>query len=222
MRAAILVPASRHIPTVVAYDLTQLHGTTIAAYDPAVEFQLGLYMEIGSPVDQARQSLLEQAIRDGAEYALFLSEGTRFPNDAMLRLLAHDVPAVGVNTAIPQLPSDFTALARVPEDVGDIEERLITNDRTEGLQEVESIELDLALLHLPSLGGLPNPAVAGPWFAHDYLAGSYRSDAEHFWRLVADTCGGIRPQVDHDLSKEVGRIGNFEFYTHHAALERNG
>lgn len=214
MRIAILVPTHESVPALFAYDLAQMQATTLATFPEGLE--LGLYMEVGTYVHQARESLLRQAIEDGAHFALFLDSDMRFPPDALLRLLAHGSPVVGINYAQRGVPTDFVAIKRVPEEPGQIGEKLVTNEDSTGLEDVDAMGLGVCLIETAAVRRLPEDEPLF-WFDRRW-PGDHIGEDVYFFRALRGV--GIQPRVDHDLSKECGHIGHFTFQTIHAALER--
>lgn len=216
MRIAILVPTHESVPALFAYDLAQMQAHTIAAYPPEAGLELGLYVEIGTYIHQARESLLRQAVADGAHFALFLDSDMRFPPDTLLRLLAHGSPIVGINYAQRGMPTDFVAIKRVPESPEERGEKLVTGPDSTGLEDVDALGFGACLIETAALGRLPE---GEPWFWFERRwPGDHVGEDVYFFRALRGV--GIQPRVDHDLSKECGHIGHFTFQTAHAFAER--
>jgi hypothetical protein len=222
MRIAILVPSHESVPMHFAYDLAQLYANTIAAFPPDSKAEIGLYAVTGTYIHRARQELLEQALDDSVDYVLWIDSDMRFPADALLWLLEHEEDVVGINYAQRAMPTDFVAIKRVPMERGEVGEKLITNDKSEGLEAVDAMGFGLCLMRAaPLRAKLPNPGRT-PWFWYEQRwPGDHVGEDVWFYRLLREECG-LTCYVDHDLSKVCGHIGSFTFSTTHAALERNG
>jgi hypothetical protein len=208
VRIAILVPTHDYVPALFAYDLAHLQAQTVAAFPPDAGVEVGLYFEVGTYTHKARESLLRQAVEDGAHYALFVDSDMRFPPDALLRLLEHGEAVVGANYSRRTFPADFVALKSPTE-------KLVTGPKSKGLEEVYALGLGLCLLETAALGRLPE----GRWFWFDEAEdGQDIGEDVYFFRQLR--AAGLTPYADHDLSKLCGHIGSFTFTTAHAVLER--
>jgi hypothetical protein len=202
VRIAVLVPTHDYAPALFAYDLAQMQAHTVASFGEGAE--VGLYFEVGTYVHQARESLLRQAVADGAHYALFLDSDMRFPPDTFVRLLDHGKPFVGINYSRREFPPTFTAAK-----AGEL---LVTSRESRGLEKVDSIGFGACLIETAILGRLPADR---PWFWFDRTeAGDDIGEDVYFCGLLKDA--GAPPFVDHDLSRACGHIGNFTFLCAHA------
>jgi hypothetical protein len=213
MNLAILVPTHDRVPALFAYDLARMYARTVAEMPETT--RVALYFEIGTYVHLARESLLRQAINDGAHYALFVDSDMRLPSDTFLRLLAHGRPCVGINYAKREIPTSFVAIKRVPFEQGEVGERLVTREDSTGLEDVDAMGFGACLLETAAVRRLDDEK-RWFWFESRW-PGDHVGEDVYFFRALREV--GIQPQVDHDLSRECGHIGDFTLTTAHATLE---
>lgn len=214
MRITIAIPSHDNVPFLFAYDLAALAMTTAANLPEGVH--MGVQGVSGTYIHKARQELIDEVVRHGADYVLFLDSDMRFPPDALIRLFNHKVPVVGINYAKRGFPSEFVALKRVG--IGDAGERLRTTEDSEGLEEVEALGGGCLLIRTDVLADLPDP-IEQPWFQNEYLGnGQWMGEDVYFCRLLREA--GHRIFVDHDLSRDCSHIGQYEYdYTAPLASE---
>lgn len=216
MKLVVAVPSHDYLPALFAYDLGQLMSYTTSKLPDGG--QMGLAMCVGTYVNQARTELLEAVLRDGADYVLWLDSDMRFPRDALVRLLSHQVPVVGVNYARREVPPRFTAVRRMRGSAGseDPGEMLRTSPGSTGLVEVDSLGLGCVLMQLSRLTDLPDPRQE-PWFRFGSSPdGDTIGEDVYFCTEVLRGRLGLRLFVDQDLSQECAHIGLFEYRCHMA------
>ncbi len=218
MKIITLVPCGSEMPSMTAYSLAQMQAQTVAAFSE-LQVQVGMAMEIGTYIHQARQSLLQAAIADGADFVLWVDSDMTFPEDAVVRLLAHKHPVVGINYSQRAFPPDFTAVKRMPRKRGEIGQKLVTGPDSEGLEEVDAMGFGLVLMEVAALAKLPDPDNV-PWFFFEQRwPGDHVGEDVWFCRLLREMCG-LTLYVDHDLSRECGHVGQYEYRTFMAAQAR--
>jgi hypothetical protein len=210
MKLSIALVSHDTVPITFAYDLANMVAYTIAGLPENVE--VGVNLMSGTYVHSARQQLLHDLLEQNVTHILWVDTDMRFPRDACLRLLKHQEPFVGINYAKRCVDTEFVAIKKLPTKKHN-GERLITSEKSTGLEEVEGIGFGLVLMRTSALN-LP-PVKDGPWFWFEWLPGGRQVGEDiYFCRLVRKT--GVRIFVDHDLSKECAHIGQFEFSTQHA------
>lgn len=209
-KIVILVPSHDLCPVTFAADLAQMYMTTAQALQEGVN--LGLFVLPGTYIHSARQSLLEGAIAEGATHVLFLDSDMRIPPDALINLLAHNKQMVGINYSQRFSPPDFVAIKKADYE-GSKSEKLVTDDESTGLEEVDAIGFGCVLIRCDALQSLPKK---DPWFFFEWSSKHRRQQVgEDVWfcRLVKKV--GVTIYVDHDLSKRCRHIGSFEYTTAH-------
>jgi hypothetical protein len=163
---------------------------SLTKMDPRPEIQTAVASE--SRIATVREALALNALNQGADYLLWLDSDMEFPENALERLLAHDLPAVGCNAMQRRVPEPAAFNL-----VNGRSERVWTTKDKAAAKEVEAVSglgLAIFLLRADVLRSLPRP-----WFQD----GPFGEDG-HFWELAARK--GIRPHIDHALSMEVGHI----------------
>lgn len=212
MKIAIAVPSHDTVPAPFAFDLAKLVIHTAAQMPAGWEF--GVNAVVGTYVHQARQELIDNLVRQGVDYILWLDSDMRFPREALFHLLQHRKDVVGINYAKRQVPTEFVALKKVGAPRG---ERCITRETSTGLEEVEALGFGCVLIRTSCLKDLPDPKDV-PWFQNVHL-GEGRWMGEDVWFCAMLRKAGVKIYVDHDLSKVCGHVGQFDFQCIHAETE---
>jgi hypothetical protein len=193
-----------------------LASLTMFTVRQAPDIDIAVQRVSSSILAQARTRLWRWAESNQADYILFADADQTFPADALLRLLAHRLDAVGANYR-----------ARVAEVVvssgwGLDGQPLKLPRRGDGVEEVLHLGLGLCLLDVPAIrsklaaqaeregrgtyyplfAALPDPGGARHPNGDDKFIGE---DVYFFDKLRA---AGIELHVDHDLSLEVGHLAD--------------
>ena len=217
MKIMVAVPSHVHAPVLFAADLANLFAFTTARFPEGTE--LGLVMRVGTYVHSARNDLLQEALRQEVDYVLWLDSDMRFPPDTLLRLLSHRIRGVvGANYSTKDYPGRFVAIKEVtkPGSPGKV---LHTMDDSEGTEEVEALGFGCVLMDMEVIRPLFDPEDPDfhPFFFEwvEGMGTQYGEDVLFCNRLREE---GVRIFVDHDLSKVVAHIGDYEYTTSHAAL----
>ena len=190
MRLAIAVPALEQSPTPWSFDLARLYAATCAAV-PSIT----LAGEVGTFVHQAREKLLHDVMELwGATHVLWLDADMTFPADAALRLLAHDVDVVAANYV-------KRAGAHLPTAMCD-GQHVYSGDQ-QGLQAVDHVGMGVFLMKTSVVAGLPRPRF---WY-------STPTETEDVYFCHLLRTAGRTIWIDHDLSNEVGHIGQHVYRT---------
>jgi hypothetical protein len=121
------------------------------------------------------------------------------PRETAVLLSMHDLPIVACNYVVRQASALFTAFrgdARVP-----------TTATSTGLEAVDYVGMGAMLMRADVVAGLGRP-----WFRHglNELGGDIGEDVM-FCRGLGRA--GYTIYIDHDLSKEVGHIGQTTYRT---------
>ena len=188
MKLAIAVPALSNVPAVFANDLAKLYAETRACLP-----QVTLAMQIGTFVHQARERLLHDVTELwGATHILWLDADMTFPPDTALRLLKHDLPVVAANYVTRVPPSRPTAR---------IQGMCVSSADATGLEVVDHVGMGVFLMKTDFVSSLPHPRF---WYSTPT-----ETEDVYFCRLLWNA--GHRIVIDHDLSKEVGHVGQFTY-----------
>jgi hypothetical protein len=153
-----------------------------------------------STISLARGALFHRAEQWGANFALWLDSDHVFPRDALIRLLAHQLPVVGCNYRQRQHDAP-TAVAggKLLEPGAD----------PPPLQEVEALGLGLCLVNMRVLDRLKGAAEATgkpllPLFKEEWDGERITGEDRYFFNRLR--AAGIPVHVDNALSAQVGHI----------------
>lgn len=144
-----------------------------------------------SDLAHARTTIVQEALKEGANWLLWLDADHTFPPDALVRLLAHDKAAIGANYKRRAAPYTATAIA--------LDGQLLeTNETTAGLVEVKSLGMGVLLVSGAALKKVGLPLFVG--------------GAEDRFFCQRLRSAGFSIHVDQGLSREVGHIGEYEHH----------
>jgi len=193
VRLVIGGPTRDTVPASFAVDLAQLYSSAIIT-GPWSSVTLGFigatYVHVG------REAVLEGALRRQATHVLWLDTDMTFPPDTALRLARHNRPIVACNCVMRDPRLLCTA-----ERNG---ERIATTPDSTGLEAVDSIGLAVLLMRMDVVADLPRP-----WFQHGRAAGVDIGEDRMFCRALR--AAGREIWIDHDLSKEIGHVGQYTY-----------
>jgi hypothetical protein len=164
------------------------------------EHSLEIIMAESSNVGVNRTQLTISASQCKADAILWLDCDHTFPPDALLRLIAHDKPVVGVNYPRRSDPAKSTATRKRPD--GEYE-YVYTTEALAGanrLEQVASLGLGLCLVKLEPIGRIQWPLFAQEMNGPRLKLGE---DVYFFRKLEA---AGVPVFLDHALSWQVGHI----------------
>jgi hypothetical protein len=157
------------------------------------DVRLDPLMQESSSLPDLRQSLAELALSRGNEAILWADADHIVPEDALLRLLAHDVPVAGCN----YLKRDGSGPTAATIDAGGRAEFVGLG---QGLERIGSLGLGFCLTRASVYSRIPKP-----WFefARNREGRRITEDAFFFIRLRE---AGVPAYVDNDLSREIGHL----------------
>jgi len=197
MRLVIGGPTRDHVPAAFAVDLAELYAYTRErgpwGSDVTAGFIASTYIHVG------RELFLEAAIKQGATHVFWLDTDMSVPRETAVLLAMHEQPIVACNYVVRQPSGLFTAFRD--------EQRIPTRPDSTGLEAVEYCGMGAMLLRTDVVAGLPRP-----WFRHglNEQGGDIGEDVS-FCRTVG--AAGYTVYIDHDLSKEIGHIGQHTYHT---------
>lgn len=218
MKIMVGVPTHVHCPALFASSLANLFAFTISRFPEGTE--LGSVFRIGTYVHSARNEILKEALRKDVDYLLWLDSDMTFPPDTLLRLLSHRIPGlVGANYSTKNFPGRFVAIKKVTTEEQE-GYNCATTEESEGLEEVEALGFGVCLLDMSvvkKMGLDPEDRDFHPFF-FEWINGKGLQVGEDVLFCNSLREHGGRIFVDHDLSKVVTHIGDYEYTTDHAAL----
>jgi hypothetical protein len=191
MRLAIGGPTRDSVPAAFAVDAAQLYAYTRErgpwGADVTIGFIASTYIHVG------REFFLEASLKQGATHILWLDTDMSVPRETAVLLAMHEQPIVACNYVVRQPTGLFTAFRE--------EQRIETLAHSQGLEAVDFCGMGAMLMRTDVVATLERP-----WFRHgiNEHGGDIGEDVG-FCRALRDA--GHTIYIDHDLSKEVGHIG---------------
>jgi hypothetical protein len=208
-RLAILLPCRDILHSAFAYDLARLTAYWSARHVPKGG-ALHLFTSQGTLIADQRQNLVLEALKVEADYVLWCDTDMRFPKDIVDRLHAHGKDVVAANYSTRRVPCKPVAFADAS-----CRNLVYTNADSTGLEEAYAIGMG-AMLERADI----YKKLALPFFSIGYSQAAqdfFGEDVFHCHKLREV---GVKVYIDHDVSKEVRHIGNFEFANEHAEAQR--
>jgi hypothetical protein len=182
------------VPAAFAMDLAALYAKTLTA-GPWASVTLGFigatYVHVG------REAVLAGALRWQATHVLWLDTDMAVPSGTAIRLAAHNRPIVACNCVMRDPRLLFTAQRGG--------QRVVTRPESTGLEAVDSVGLAVMLMRTDVVRDL-----ARPWFRHGLTAAG-EDIGEDITFCAALRAAGYDILIDHDLSKEIGHIGQHTY-----------
>ena len=174
---------------------------------------VALKINQGTLIQNQRADLCLEAMGEGCSHVLFIDSDMTFPQDMVQRLLAHDKDIVATNCARRRMPTGPTAQRTLPDGSREL---IYTMPDSTGLEEVESIGMGVMLIKRKVFESLSEPWFETPWRTDKR---GYIGEDVFFCRKAA--AAGFKIYIDHDVSKEIGHIGTFEFKHDHTWVMRD-
>jgi len=200
---AVCTPARDMVHTMYSYDLVNM----VAYHTINTNDAVSLKISQGTLIANQRAELSLDAMAEGCTHILFIDSDMRFPQDMIERLLKHDLDIVATNCARRRMPTGPTA--QLYKENGD-RELVWTMPESTGLQEVGSVGMGVMLIKANVFAALSEPWFETPWRVDKR---GYIGEDVFFCQKAA--AAGFKIWIDHDVSKEIGHIGTFEFKHDH-------
>lgn len=206
-RVLIATPCQDQVAAGFALDLAKLIGYTTLKTNGSIE--LVAMQNRGTIIPQQRQVLAKQALALQCSHILWIDSDMRFPKDALLRLLEHQLGIVGANYPMRRAPILPTAKHHEHG-------HLFTMDQAAGLAEVSHAGMGLMLTETQVF-----QAMQAPWFTLGYSKAEdgFVGEDVYFCRKAKEA--GFPTYIDQALSHDVKHIGEIEFTHQHALLTRD-
>lgn len=204
-RVAVSIPSGDQVAAGFSYDLARMMTATASQRK---DIELRLHMTRDSILPRARHDLVVMALETDCTHILFLDSDMRFPKDALVRLLAHSEPIVGVNYARRRFPP-------TPVASDELGQPLYVEDGVEGLEHVSHTGMGVMLVDLDVFRQIP-----APWFQIGFRQSTseYVGEDVIFMTLVREH--GLTVLVDNTLSREVSHLGEMEYRSEHTLQMR--
>lgn len=194
MRLVIGGPTLATVPASFAVDLAQLYETTVRQgpwSSVTMGFIQSTYVHVG------REAVLDGAIRRQATHVLWIDTDMAFPPETAIRLASHGLPIVAANCVMRDPRLICTAQREG--------KRVQTDRGSTGLEAVDAVGLAVMLMRTDVVLALPKP-----WFTHGHHE-SGLDIGEDLMFCRALRAVGHEIYIDHDLSKEIGHIGQHTY-----------
>jgi hypothetical protein len=195
MRLAIGGPTREIVPAAFAVDVAQLYAYTRErgpwGDDVTIGWVTSTYIHVG------REWFLEASLKQGATHILWLDTDMSLPREAAVLLAMHERSVVACNYVVRQPSGLFTASRDG--------QRVATTATSTGLEVVEYVGMGAMLMRAEAVKDITRP-----WFRHglNEFGGDIGEDVL-FCRALA--AAGHPVYIDHDLSKQVGHIGQHTY-----------
>jgi hypothetical protein len=205
LKVLVGIPSGSHWLAQFGVDLTSLVAYFANRQVPGWRSQeLRVANVRSSMLPKNRMDIMKAARSLDVDYLLFLDSDHTFPADLLHRLIAHDKPVVALNCVTKTLPAQPTARLKKEGDTqGEV---LYSDPDIHGLQQVWRVGTGVMLIRKDALDRIPHSA----WeMVYKAEGDTYQGED---WTFCAE-CEmlNIPIFVDHDTSRMVGHIGNFEF-----------
>jgi glycosyltransferase involved in cell wall biosynthesis len=172
------------------------------------EHEVNLYTSMGTLIFDQRNNMVESALEEGADYVLFIDADMRFPKDTLERLIAHGKGIIGVNATTRSSPVKATAKTLEIEADGTCNWKQISSKNKTGIQQADGIGCGVMLISKETLN-----AMVKPWFFFELLPENKLLGEDIYFCIKAKDVG-IDTYIDHDLSQEIGHVGNYTYGWH--------
>jgi glycosyltransferase involved in cell wall biosynthesis len=170
--------------------------------------QINLYTSMGTLIFDQRNNMVEDALKEGADYILFIDADMRFPRSTLERLLVHKKGIIGVNATTRSVPVKATAKTLEIEEDGTCNWKQISSKNKSGIEKADGIGCGVMLISKEALNAIPKP-----WFFFELLPENKLLGEDIYFCIKAKDVG-IDTFIDHDLSKEIGHVGSYTYGWH--------
>lgn len=156
-----------------------------------------------SILSKNRADIVREAQRGYATHLLFLDTDQTFPKDLIHRMARHGKLIVAANVATKTIPAQPTARAKAENSQGI---PVFTDPGSTGLEPVWRIGTGVMLINMQVFD-----KVAGDLWSMKYLPEHDTYQGEDWTFCSMCEGAGVPIYIDHDVSKEIGHVGDFEF-----------
>jgi hypothetical protein len=204
MRIGICVPARGQVEIFTSFDLSSLINYT----SKKTKHDINLYTSTGTLIFDQRNALVDSVINERCDYLMFIDADMRFPKDALIRLLKHNKDIVGVNATTRSEPVKPTAKNIAYEEDGSVSWLPVYSNVKKGIEKVDAIGCGVILIKNSVFKKMEKPYFYFEQLPNGKLLG------EDIYFCIKAKDAGIDTYVDHDLSLEIGHIGNYIYGWH--------
>jgi hypothetical protein len=231
LKIALCIPCHRQTEAKFTQCLAAMIAHTLGARveldGEPVQIEFETIIVSSSLLPESRNRLVVEAINWQADYMLWMDADHVFPCEALLKLLSRSKLVVGCNYARRFSPTSPTASKRGDDDEWDLV--WTTKEKAEAgeIEEVAHLGLGLCLVDMRVYAMLERKAVEDGkehfWPLFEIPAkpdgiGCIGEDVSYF-RLLREA--GVRIFLDHELSWDVGHIGDQLLTNAHTVIQRD-
>lgn len=201
-KVAICIPSRGEMEIGTAFDLA-----VMCAYDARHRNgEQSIYTVSGTLIFDQREKLAAEAIRDGADYVLWIDADMRFPKNTIEVLLKHDKPIVGVNATTRTSPVRPTAKNLEIDFENKINhwKPIVSKGKTH-LEKVTAIGCGVMMVKREVFENTPKP-----WFWFEIIPGDKLLGEDVYFCVKAQDAG-YDTYLDHNLSNYIGHVGSYTY-----------
>lgn len=202
-RVAICIPSRGEMEIGTAFDLAVMCG-----YDSRYRKhgEQGIYTVAGTLIFDQREKLAAAALNEGADYILWIDADMRFPKNTIERLIRHNKDIVGVNATTRSIPVRATAKNLLIDfERKENHWKPVSSKGKTGLERVTAIGCGVMMVKREVFEKTPRP-----WFWFEVLPGDKLLGEDVYFCVKANDAG-FETWVDHELSNEIGHVGQYTF-----------
>lgn len=212
IKVALCIPWGNQVDAMFAWSLARLYGRIVGEFVVPGYADVAMFTVNGSYLPQSRRELVQAALEWEATHLLWLDSDMVFPDHVFRSLLKHDKPMVGCNYARRRPPYSPTAI----KTIGEAEALCYTTDTSTGLEEVDAVGFGVLLMQASILPSISPKAFEIVLDDQGHLR---IGEDVNFCKLAKEAGFGVF--VDHDLSKEIGHMGSFQYKNAYSTMLRD-
>jgi len=179
------------------------HLAMAAANLVANGVKINCAFNIGSVITIARRNLAEIFMKSDFDYIWWVDSDMKFPIDAPVRMLKHNVPIVGVNYRRRRFPKpNFTGMMGTPGAYTEFQ----TTDQSPPMELIDVLPHGCVLVHRSVYEKIP-----GPFYLQEFVPELNLELGEDIFFCNRVKEAGFEIWCDQQLSREVAHIGIFHF-----------
>lgn len=141
---------------------------------------------------------LTEALKDGFTHFLSLDDDQTFPADVVERMLAAAKPILTCNYRKKQEKLEYVCSG--------VDSQMLDSTHKTGLERIKAMGMGMALIDLAAIAHIQPPYFSAVWNADE---GKMWIEDTVFSYLLWNH--GVEMWCDHDLSREIGHVGEFEY-----------
>lgn len=146
-----------------------------------------------------RQEHLDKAMTDNFTHLLTLDDDMSFPADVVERMLVHEKPVMTCNYRRKR-PD------RLEHCCTQMDGTMLDSTGKTGLEQIKAMGMGCTLIEVDALRHIPKPHFGTTW---NYDMQEYLMEDSWFSLLLL--LHGVPIFVDHDLSREIGHVGEVQY-----------